>query len=167
MCNCGQGFILSCDCEQPFELNGDNAKIIFFKKLSPKAKLPEFKTDGAACADVYSIDEIIIAPNSTVVVKTGLAMQIPSGHCVIIRGRSGLSVNHNYHVKTGILDEDYRGEMGIIISNNSNNEELHIDKGDRIAQIMLVPVVQFKSKEVVELSETNRGTGGFGSTGSK
>ena len=157
MCNCGQGF----------ELEENNQKTIFFKKLDSNAKLPEFKTDGAACADVYSIEKLAIPPNSTVVVKTGLAMQIPSGHCVIIRGRSGLSVNHNYHVKTGILDEDYRGEMGIIISNNSSNEELRIDKGDRIAQIMLVPVVQFESKEVSELNETNRGIGGFGSTGSK
>ena len=156
MCNCGQGFEVE-----------SNAKTIFFKRLDSYAKLPEFKTSGAACADVYSIEKLAIPPNSTVVVKTGLAMQIPSGHCVIIRGRSGLSVNHNYHVKTGILDEDYRGEMGIIISNNSSNEELRIDKGDRIAQIMLVPVVQFESKEVSELNETNRGIGGFGSTGSK
>lgn len=140
---------------------------VYFKKLHENARLPEFKTEGAACADVYACKDDIIPKRTTRIIKTGLAMQIPQGCCMIIRGRSGLSVNQNYHVKTGILDADYRGEMGIIISNPDNWDDLHIKAGERIAQIMLTPSMRFEAVEKETLSETERGTGGFGSTGLK
>jgi len=138
---------------------------IKFKKLHPDAQLPAFKSADAACADVYATKDEVVPKGVTRVIKSGLAAEIPQGHSFIIRGRSGLSVNHNYHVKTGIVDADYRGDIGVIISNPDQWDDLKIKKGERIGQIMLTPCLQFEPEEADALNETERGSGGFGHTG--
>lgn len=136
------------------------------KKVHPDAVIPIYKTSGAAGADLYAIEDCIIRSGNTVIIKTGLSVVIPDGYCGLVQGRSGLSVKDHYHVKTGTIDSDYRGEIGVIISNPcTSHMPLHIAKGDRIAQILFMPIEQAHFIEVEELDETERGSGGFGSTG--
>lgn len=136
------------------------------KKVHPDAVIPVYKTSGAAGADLYAIADDIIYPGDTVIIKTGLSVVIPDGYCGLVQGRSGLSVNDNYHVKTGIIDSDYRGEIGVIMSNPcTSHMPLHIAKGDRIAQILFIAVSQVDFIECHSLDDTERGSGGFGSTG--
>ena len=136
------------------------------KKVHPDAVIPVYKTSGAAGADLYAIADDMICSGDTVIVKTGLSVVIPDGYCGLVQGRSGLSVKDNYHVKTGTIDSDYRGEIGVIMSNPcTSHMPLHIAKGDRIAQILFMPIKQAQFIEIDELDETERGSGGFGSTG--
>ncbi len=131
---------------------------------------PSYETDGAAGADIRaslkSNDNIIIKPFERVLIPTGLSLEIPQGYEIQVRPRSGISFKTGLMVvnSPGTIDSDYRGELKIIIGNLSDKEEI-VKHGERIAQIVLAPVLQAQFIEVDDLTATSRGSGGFGSTG--
>lgn len=139
-----------------------------FKKLDRLATTPRYAHKGDAGFDLFSVSAKTIHPGETVVIKTGIAMQIPRGYEVQIRPRSGLSLNTKIRIANspGTIDSIYRGEVGVIIE-NTGNKNLHVDIGDKIAQGVLKkqPVAQFI--EVDELGKSDRGESGYGSTGLK
>jgi dUTP pyrophosphatase len=141
---------------------------VSFKKLSEEAVIPTYQTPGASGFDFHAIEDMEIFPRQTVLVKTGLSMQIPEGYELQVRPRSGMSLKTKMRVANspGTVDSDYRGEICIIMDNMSMLGALpfHIKKGDRIAQGVICPVVQATFIEQ-DLTETERGEGGFGSTG--
>lgn len=128
--------------------------------------LPAYATTGAAGMDVVSAEDVIIAPGARHAVATGLAMAIPAGFELQVRPRSGLALKHGITVPNtpGTIDSDYRGELKVILINHGA-EPFAIQRGDRVAQLVLAPVTQGSWLEVSELDETARGAGGFGSTG--
>lgn len=138
------------------------------KKLHPDAVVPTYATDGSACFDLYAIEDSYVDDIAHVseVVTTGLAFEIPNGHVMLIFSRSGHAFKNNVRLANcvGVIDQDYRGEVKVKLSADFEGM-LGIKKGDRIAQAMILPIQQFDFEVVDELSETKRGTGGFGSTG--
>lgn len=134
------------------------------KLLKDSAILPAYQTLGASGFDLTAAETLEIPPNSTGLVSTGLAMEIPEGHEIQIRPRSGLSLKTPLKVLLGTLDADYRGPIGVIVYNASNTAQT-VAQGTRIAQGVLQAVPQANFELVAELSETKRGEGGFGSTG--
>ena len=137
------------------------------KKLSENAIIPQYQTNGAAGFDFHAIEDMEIDPRKTVLVKTGLSMEIPEGYELQVRPRSGMSLKTKMRVANspGTIDSDYRGEICIIMENIGllGSLPFQIKKGDRIAQGVLCPVYQAVFIED-ELNETERGEGGFGST---
>ena len=140
------------------------------KKLSENAIIPQYQTNGAAGFDFHAIEDMEIDPRKTVLVKTGLSMEIPEGYELQVRPRSGMSLKTKMRVANspGTIDSDYRGEICIIMENIGllGSLPFQIKKGDRIAQGVLCPVYQAVFIED-ELNETERGEGGFGSTNNK
>ncbi len=128
--------------------------------------LPAYATSGAAGMDVVSAEDVTIAPGARHAVATGIALAIPQGYEVQVRPRSGLALKHGITVPNtpGTIDSDYRGELKVILINHGT-EPFAIQRGDRVAQLVLAPVVQAAWEEVTELDATDRGEGGFGSTG--
>ena len=138
-----------------------------FKKLHPGAVIPAYQTKGSAGFDLHSIDNIAIPTGKTVLVHTGLSVAVPEGYELQIRPRSGVSLKTGLMIKNspGTIDSDYRGEIGIIVYNTGEKFGHYVNYNDRIAQGVMVPVVQATIVEVEELDDTERGVGGFGSTG--
>ena len=138
------------------------------KRLAHGAELPlpAYATGGAAGMDVVSAEDVTIAPGARHAVATGLALAIPQGFEIQVRPRSGLALKHGITVPNtpGTIDSDYRGELRVILI-NLGDEPFAIQRGDRVAQLVLAPVVQAAWDEVAELDATERGEGGFGSTG--
>ena len=128
--------------------------------------LPAYATGGAAGMDVVSAEDVTIAPGARHAVATGLAVAIPAGYEIQVRPRSGLALKHGISVPNapGTIDSDYRGELKVILINHGD-EPFAIARGDRVAQLVLAPVTRAAGSEVAELDETQRGAGGFGSTG--
>jgi dUTP pyrophosphatase len=128
--------------------------------------LPDYATSGAAGMDVVSAEDVVIAPGARHPVATGFALAIPHGFEIQVRPRSGLALKHGITVPNtpGTIDSDYRGELKVLLINHGS-EPFAIARGDRVAQLVLAPVVQAAWEEVAELDETARGAGGFGSTG--
>lgn len=128
--------------------------------------LPAYATSGAAGMDVVSAEDVVIAPGARHPVATGLALAIPHGFEIQVRPRSGLALKHGITVPNtpGTIDSDYRGELKVLLINHGP-APFAIARGDRVAQLVLAPVVQAAWHEVAELDETQRGDGGFGSTG--
>ncbi len=128
--------------------------------------LPAYATTGAAGMDVVSAEDTVIASGARHAVATGLSMAIPQGYEVQVRPRSGLALKHGITVPNtpGTIDSDYRGELKVILINHGT-ADFAIARGDRVAQLVLAPVVQAAWAEVAELDATERGAGGFGSTG--
>ena len=143
---------------------------ILIKRLSKEVSLPRYETSGSSGMDLAAnIDaNINIDPRKTAIIPTGLALSIPKGFEVQIRPRSGLAAKQKISVLNtpGTIDADYRGEIKVILI-NLGQETFKVEKGLRIAQMVVCPVVQAQLKEVDDLSETERGKGGFGSTGTK
>lgn len=127
---------------------------------------PRYGTDGAACFDLQAAVSMSIPGGKTALIPTGLAFQIPEGYKLDVYSRSGLSIKHDLALAngTGIIDSDYRGEVMVALYNRAESTR-HIERGDRIAQAMLVPVPKVHLIQVDELETTERGAGGFGSTG--
>lgn len=132
-------------------------------KTVENGKIPEYKTIGSAGADCYSRIKCILKPNERKRIPLGFAVEIPIGYEMQIRPRSGLSLGGTDDV-LGTIDSDYRGEVNAIVINNTGRD-FRICVGDRIAQAVLAPIIHAKFNEVLYLSETKRGKGGFGSTG--
>ena len=143
---------------------------ILIKRLSKEVSLPKYETSGSSGMDLAAnIDaNINIDPGKTAIIPTGLALSIPKGFEVQIRPRSGLAAKQKISVLNtpGTIDADYRGEIKVILI-NLGQETFKVEKGLRIAQMVVCPVVQAQLKEVDDLNETERGKGGFGSTGTK
>lgn len=128
--------------------------------------LPAYASDGAAGMDVVAAETLTIRPGTRYAVATGFAMAIPAGYEVQVRPRSGLALKHGITCLNapGTIDSDYRGEVKVILANLSD-ESFEVKRGDRIAQLVPAAVQRATFAEVVTLDETERGTGGFGSTG--
>ena len=143
---------------------------IQIKKLSKSVSIPKYETLGSSGMDIAAhIDnKIIIYPGEKALVSTGFSIAIPRGYEVQIRPRSGLAAKKNITVLNtpGTIDADYRGEIKVILI-NLGKENFLIQNGERIAQMVVCPVIQADLEEVNELSDTGRGLGGFGSTGTK
>jgi dUTP pyrophosphatase len=143
---------------------------ILIKRLSKNIPLPKYETDGSSGMDLAAnIDqEIEINPGKSAIIPTGLAVAIPKNYEIQIRPRSGLAAKNQISVLNtpGTIDADYRGELKVILVNLSE-KKFKIEKGLRIAQMVLCPVVKAILKEVNDLEETKRGSSGFGSTGIK
>ena len=143
---------------------------ILIKRLSKEISLPKYETAGSSGMDLAAniAGNISIDPGKTAIIPTGLALSVPKGFDVKIRPRSGLAAKKKISVLNtpGTIDSDYRGEIKVILI-NLGQETFKVEKGLRIAQMVVCPVVQAQIKEVEDLSETERGKGGFGSTGSK
>ena len=141
---------------------------VLIKKLDPTVELPAYKTDGASGMDLMALlkEPIILKPNSSCLVPTGLAVAFPNNFEIQIRPRSGLAAKKNISVLNtpGTIDSDYRGEIKVILFNHGKNNFL-INNKDRIAQMILTPVIKMDLQEAEELPGTVRGEGGFGSTG--
>lgn len=143
-----------------------NVKI---KKLNENATVPTYGSPYSAGADLYSaMDELTIEPHTTVLVKTGIALELPVGFAGLIYARSGLATKRSLAPanKVGVIDCDYRGEVMVALHNHSNAPQT-VAKGERIAQLVITPYIVADFEEADELSETVRGEGGFGSTGTK
>ena len=141
---------------------------VLVKKLDPKVQLPSYKTKGSSGMDLMAFikDPIKIAPNTSALIPTGISVAIPNDVEIQIRPRSGLAAKSSISVLNtpGTIDSDYRGELRIILFNHSNKEFV-IRNNDRIAQMVLMPVLKIDFEEVDDLPDTLRGSGGFGSTG--
>ena len=141
---------------------------VLIKKLDQAVKLPEYKTNGASGMDLLAFIEkpINLKPKTSSLVPTGLSVAFSEEYEIQIRPRSGLAAKNNISVLNtpGTIDSDYRGEIKVIIFNHGNNDFL-INNEDRIAQMVLAPVIKMELEEVLDLPETIRGKGGFGSTG--
>ena len=141
---------------------------VLFKRLNHKARLPNYKTDGSSGMDLMACieEQIIIAPQQSKLIPTGIAIAIPEDTEVQIRPRSGLAAKSNISVLNtpGTIDSDYRGELKVILFNHGKDEFI-VNNEDRIAQMVLMPVLKVEFEEINELPETIRGSGGFGSTG--
>ncbi|WP_051002479.1 dUTP diphosphatase [Magnetospirillum molischianum] len=138
--------------------------VIPFKKLDPAAVIPSYGSAGAAGMDLSSIEETIVAPGDRRLVKTGIAGAVPSGFYARIAPRSGLALKHGIDVLAGVVDEDYRGEIGVILINTGQTSFV-VKAGDRIAQLIVEQIGRPAPIEVDDLPDTVRGAGGFGSTG--
>lgn len=143
---------------------------ILIKKTNRKVITPKYKTDGSSGVDLSAFldKEVVIKPNSSELIPTGLQVAIPEELEIQIRPRSGLAAKESIGVlnSPGTIDSDYRGELKIILFNHGNKDFI-INNGDRIAQMVLVPILKMEFEEVDSLPETIRGQGGFGSTGKK
>lgn len=139
-----------------------------FIKLKKNAVIPEYKTIGAAGADLYAyLDEpVTLKPMQRKLIPTGLCVELPENVELQVRPRSGLALKYGITVLNtpGTVDSDYRGELCVLLI-NLGTDDFHIENGDRIAQAVISPVVQAQFVEKDSLSETSRGTGGYGSTG--
>lgn len=151
---------------QPLELK--------VKRLSDTAILPTYGSEKAAGMDLYAdvkslgAEKLYIGSGDCLKIPTGFSFELPEGYCALILARSGLSIKKGLRPANcvGLCDEDYRGNYIVPLYNDSHEDQV-IEHGDRIAQLMFVPYVQAKLTEVTELSDTDRGLGGFGSTGDK
>ncbi|WP_054287398.1 dUTP diphosphatase [Gulbenkiania mobilis] len=161
------------------------------KRLSPDAQIPQYAHASDACFDLVAAEDVIIEPGETALVKTGLAFEIPEGYEMQIRPRSGITLKTKLRVQLGTVDAGYRGEVGVIVDNIAPlNMEVPFDygplmvtgeiyrmngdlpqfsyiirKGGRIAQAVIKPIEQAVFTEVAELGDSDRGAGGFGSSG--
>lgn len=145
-------------------------KEINIKKLNENAVIPTYGSEFSAGADLYALldEDINIAPGETKLIKTGLALEIPVGYAGLIYARSGLATKQGLAPANcvGVVDSDYRGEVMVALHNHSQ-EERTISNGERIAQLVITPFLKVSFNEKEELEDTTRGTGGFGSTGTK
>lgn len=150
------------------------------KKLHPEAIIPKYATDGSACFDLHACfgepglsKPIFVTPIA--IIKTGLSFEIPLGYVMLVFSRSGHGFKNDVRLAncTGIIDSDYRGELMVKLTHDDTHnvfksiidDPMKISHGDRIAQAMIIPLEQVQFEEVEKLSDTERGTGGFGSTG--
>ena len=138
------------------------------KKLDPNAVLPTYGSAEAAGADLYAClsEPLIVQPGDVAWVSTGIALEVPKGCAGLVYARSGLACKRGLAPanKVGVVDSDYRGEVKVVLLNHSKEAQV-IEHGERIAQFVITPVLTPTYEEVAELDDTDRGVGGFGSTG--
>ena len=141
-----------------------------FKKLNENATAPTYGSEFAAGADLYACEsgEIALEPGETKLIHTGISLEIPEGYAGLIYARSGIATKRGLAPanKVGVIDSDYRGEIMVALHNHSTEKQTIADK-ERIAQLVITPFLKVEYTETEELSDTARGSGGFGSTGKK
>jgi len=144
-----------------------NVSTIKFKKLKEDAIIPQYMTTGSVGFDIHANNYLTLKSHYTGIVTTGLAIQIPEYTELTVRQRSGLSITYPNYIAIGIgtIDFDYRGEIMVPVVNNNIYKKFVINKGDRIAQCILSPMIRGIIQVTDNLDKTERGTGGFGSTG--
>ena len=137
-----------------------------FKRIHPDAVLPSYAHPSDAGMDVRSVEDLVLAPGRRALVHTGLVMLLPPGYEAQVRPRSGLALKSGVTVLNtpGTIDSGYRGEVGVILI-NLGDSEFQVRKGDKVAQLVIAPVTQPEVVETDAVDETDRGAGGFGSTG--
>ena len=140
---------------------------ILVTKLDKDAVIPTYAKPGDAGADLYSISELVLAPGERALVKTGIAIALPNGYVGLVHPRSGLGLKNGISVVNtpGTIDSGYRGEIGVVLINHDLHESFQVKKGDRIAQLVIQKVENAQFKMVDQLPESERATGGYGSTG--
>ena len=136
---------------------------IKIKKLHPDAIIPKFANKSDAGMDFFSVEDLVILPNHRVLVKTGISMELPKGYVALVYDKSGVAKDGLTKIG-GVIDAGYRGEY-IIMLHNISSKPYKIEKGQKIAQILIQPIIQPKIEVVEELSGSERGEGGFGSSG--
>lgn len=148
------------------KINKKENVVLKVKKISKDAELPEYVLESDVGFDLRANENVAINSMEHKAVKTGIAIEIPEGYVGLIRDRAGIITRMGVHTVAGTFDPAYRGEVSIILT-NFGDEEVSIEKGMRIAQMIIIPVEKVKIVEAKELSETARGKRGFGSTGIK
>jgi dUTP pyrophosphatase len=140
---------------------------IAFRKLDPAVALPRPAHNGDAGLDLTANEDVVVAPGERALIGTGLAVAIPEGHAGLVLPRSGLASRHGLTLANapGLIDAGYRGEITIAVVNLDRGEKVEIRRGDRIAQLLVVPFAQVEPVDVAALPPSARGEGGFGSTG--
>jgi dUTP pyrophosphatase len=140
---------------------------ILVTKLDNDAVIPTYAKPGDAGADLYSISELVLSPGERALVKTGIAIALPNGCVGLVHPRSGLGLKNGISVVNtpGTIDAGYRGEIGVVLINHDLHESFQVKKGDRIAQLVIQKVENAQFKVVNQLPESERATGGYGSTG--
>jgi len=147
-----------------------NNTTVKLKKLHPDARVPAYGSASAAGADLYAVcpEGVTIAPAETVLIHTGVALEIPEGLVGLVYARSGLATKRALAPanKVGVIDSDYRGEIMVSLHNHGTVPQT-LDHGERVAQLVIAPYIRAEFSECEELDNTERGAGGFGSTGRK
>jgi dUTP pyrophosphatase len=136
------------------------------KKIHPEAKIPSYAHPGDAGFDVHACEDLVLNPGERKLVTTGLAFEIPDGFVALVWDKSGLAKNHGITNLAGVIDSGFRGESNVLLYNISD-KPFTIEKGNKIAQILIKRVERAEFEEADELSDTSRGAGGWGSTGIK
>ena len=152
------------DESRPFNTYSDDGSTIQFKKLSKNARTPLRATRNAAGFDLFCAESKIILPRNRAIVKTDIAIQLPLGTYGRISPRSGLAAKNFIDIAGGVIDQGYRGPLGVILVNH-NTEPFQVIQGQRIAQLIIEKICMPRLVEVQELNESQRGVGSFGSTG--
>lgn len=147
------------------EMNVRGSHGLCVKRLDHRATLPTRGTPRSAGIDLYAIEENRVFPGDQVSIRTGIAMAIPDGYVGLIWPRSSLAVKYGVTVEAGVIDSDYRGEVTVLLRNNTKNLALTFNAGDRVAQMVIQAYSTLPAVEVDDLPDTERGAGGFGSTG--
>ena len=137
---------------------------IKIKKTNKLAVIPAYASSGASGLDLTAIDLVIINPGERKLLRTGIAIELPQGYGAFVMGRSGNTIKRGLVVALGLVDSDYRGEMGVMAF-NTTDKKMIIQQCDRIAQLVIMPTPQTQIEETNELTDTSRGVNGFGSTG--
>ncbi len=138
--------------------------IVHIQKLDEEAKIPEYAHPRDAGMDVFSVQEVELEPGERRAVKTGIAMMIPEGHVGLVWDKSGRALKEGLSTMAGVIDAGYRGEVQIVLL-NAGDEPITVDRHQKIAQILVQPVMSPEIKAVQSLDDTTRGESGFGSTG--
>jgi dUTP pyrophosphatase len=148
-------------------MSAPNQLDILVTKLDNDALIPTYAKPGDAGADLYSISDLVLAPGERALVKTGIAIALPNGYVGLVHPRSGLGLKNGISVVNtpGTIDAGYRGEIGVVLINHDLHESFQVKKGDRIAQLVIQKVENAHFKMVDQLPESERSTGGYGSTG--
>ena len=141
---------------------------VLLKKARPDVPDPVYATEGAAGCDIHADEDVTLGPEGRALVSTGLFIQLPPDYECQVRPRSGLALKHGVTVfnTPGTIDEDYRGELKVLL-HNASHLDFEVQRGMRIAQLVFAPVVRAKFQAAAELGDTVRGTGGYGSTGTR
>ena len=144
----------------------DNVRVPI-KMLSRDAQIPHTAYNGDAGVDLRSVERIVLKPHERAMVATGLAIALPEGYAGFVLPRSGLAAKHGISIVNapGLIDSNYRGELKVILLNNDSTDSFAIEIGDRIAQLIVMPIPTINFEQVEELTESQRGESGFGSSG--
>jgi len=156
--------IRSLDSNDHGETQDAELRILSFKRLDPKAVLPARGSSLAAGLDIYAIEELTIQPGERILARTGLAVAIPEGHYGRLAPRSGLATQKGLDTLAGVIDADYRGEIRCLLY-NAGDEAIHLPVQSKICQLILEKIITPTAVWADEISDTDRGSGGFGSTG--
>ncbi len=154
----------SLDSSQLNDTTEAEPRVLTFKKLDPRATLPNRGSSQAAGLDIYSIEDVAIEPKQRALIRTGLAVAIPEGYYGRVAPRSGLATQEGLDVLAGVIDADYRGEIGCLLYNTSD-AMIHLPAQSKICQLIIEKIITPTAVWTDEISDTDRGSGGFGSTG--